>query len=198
VSPGAGWSIGSARQVPGGSRKNRFTASPPFPTMSLRTTRGRDMKRRHLLRDLPGGRQDKAPGQFGGRVRRGIRVQVRRDGHAVPVARGDVDVREDAALADELQPRQTLDQRRADGGSFAEKHQRLGVGQARREHVVVLHVVVVDGDRVAAEPGEAGQRAQGVKPVVEDRDVHVFQLAPRGAGVRLTGRAPSSRDAVGK
>ena len=63
-------------------------------------------------------------------------MQVRGDDDAVPRAGVDVDVRIDAALADELELRQALEQRRADRRALADQHQRLGVlqplGERRR------------------------------------------------------------------
>src|SRR6516165_951474 len=63
----------------------------------------------------------------------------------------DIDMRIDAALADEAQLRQPYNQRRADRGALADQHQRLDVGKPRRERVGVLDVVVPDRDVV---PGE--------------------------------------------
>ena len=72
------------------------------------------LERRHLLRNLPHRREDQPPGQLGGRVGRRAGVLVRRHDDAEPRAGLDVDVRIDAALADELELGQALEQRRAD------------------------------------------------------------------------------------
>ena len=55
-----------------------------------------------------------------------------------PRAGLDVDVRIDAALADEPEIGQALEQRRADLGALADQHQHLGVAQALGERVDVL------------------------------------------------------------
>ena len=89
-----------------------------------------------------------------------------------PRAGVDVDVRIDAALADEPQLRQALEQRRADLGALADQHQRLGVPQPLGQRVDVLDVIVPDRDVVAGQLREAGQRAQRVEVVVEDGDLH--------------------------
>ena len=84
----------------------------------------------------------------------------------------DVDVRVDAALADQPQLRQPLKQRRSDLGALADQHERLGVAQPLGEHVDVLDVVGPDRDVVPGQLGEAVERAQRVEVVVEDRDLH--------------------------
>ncbi len=60
-------------------------------------------QRRHLLRDLAHGGQHQAPRQLGRRVRRRAGVEVRRHDDAEAGAGLDVDVRVDAALADQPQ-----------------------------------------------------------------------------------------------
>ena len=143
------------------------------------------LQRRHLLRDLPHRRQHQAPGQFGRRVGRRVGVHVRRHDDAEPRAGRDVDMRIDAALADQLQLRQLLQQRRADLGALADQHQRLGILQPFRQRVGVLDVIVEDGDVVALELGEARQRPQRVEVIVEDGDLHAacsFLLALPLAG----------------
>ena len=65
------------------------------------------------------------------------------DTHDAELGAGvDVDVRIDAALADELQVGQALEQRRADLGAFADQDQRLGAGKPLGQRVEVLDVVV--------------------------------------------------------
>ena len=76
---------------------------------------------------------------------------VRRHDHAEPRAGVDVDVRIDAALADQPELGQALEQRRADLRALADQHQRLGVLQPLGQHVDVLDVVVPDRDVVAGE-----------------------------------------------
>ena len=100
----------------------------------------------------------------------------------------DIDMRIDAALADEAQLRQPYNQRRADRGALADQHQRLDVGKPRRERVGVLDVVVPDRDVVPGELREAGQRAHRVVIIVENGDLHeglsFISFAPRLRGAR--------------
>ena len=162
------------------------------------------LERGHLLRNLPHRREDQPPGQLGRGVRRRAGVLVRRHDDAEPRAGVDVDVRIDAALADQPQLRQALEQRRADLRALADQHQRLGVAQALGERVDVLDVIVPDRDVVAVELPEAGQRPQRVEVVVENRDLHRaapsfqarlrYQTAP-GRGRGHPRRPPTYMDA---
>ena len=80
---------------------------------------------------------------------------ARRHDDAEPRAGVDIDMRIDAALADQPQLRQPLQQRRADLRALADQHQRLGVAQPLRQRVDVLDVIVPDRDVVAGELAEA-------------------------------------------
>ena len=86
-------------------------------------------------------------------------------------------VREHAALADEPQCRQSLEQSRADLGALADQHEGFGVAQPIGQHVVVLHVIGPNGHVVTGKLLEAREGAQGVPAVVEDRDLHRYLLA---------------------
>ena len=97
---------------------------------------------------------------------------ARRHDDAEPRAVGDVDMRIDAALADELELRQSFEQRRADLRALANEHQRLGIGESRGERIGVLNVIVPDRDLMPGKPVETGQRPHGVVVVVEDGDFH--------------------------
>jgi hypothetical protein len=99
-------------------------------------------------------------------------VHVRGNDDAVAGAGLDVDVGVDAALADQAQVRQALEQFRVDPSAFADKHQRFGVAQPGGQFVDVLGVVGPHLHPVPVESAEASQGAQGVEPVVEDRHVH--------------------------
>ena len=74
----------------------------------------------------------------------------------------------DAALADQLQFRQPLQQRGANLRALADQHQRFGVAQALGQHVDVLDAIVPDLDVVARELAEAIEGAQRVENLVED------------------------------
>ncbi len=97
---------------------------------------------------------------------------ARGDDDAEPRAGVDVDMRIDAALADQLQLWQSLQQRRADLRALADQHQRFGVAQPLRQHVDVLDVIVPDRHVVAVELPEAVERPDRVEIVVEDGDLH--------------------------
>ena len=140
------------------------------------------LERGHLLRDLAHRREDQPPRQLGRRVGRRARMLARRDDDAEPRAGVDVDVRVDAALADQPEIGQALEQGRADLRALADQHQRLGVAQPLRERIDVLHMIVPDRDLVAVELAKARQRPQRVVIVVEDGDFHVRRPAPAGVG----------------
>ena len=89
-------------------------------------------------------------------------VLARRHDHAEPRAGVDVDVRIDAALADQPQLGQPLEQRRADLRALADQHQRLGVVQALGQRVDVLDVVVPDRDVVARELARSSASVRSV------------------------------------
>ncbi len=130
------------------------------------------LERSHLLGDLAHRRQHQRPGQLGGGIGWRAGMLARRHHHAQPGAVGDIDVGIDAALADELELRQPVEQRRTDLGALADQHQRFGVAQPLRQDFIVLHMVGPDRDVVAGELAEGGKRAHGVVIVVEDGDFH--------------------------
>ena len=76
---------------------------------------------------------------------------VGRHDHAAPRARIDVDVRIHAALADEPELVQLVEQRGADLRSLADKDQRFGVFQALGERVGLLDMVIPDFDLMAVQ-----------------------------------------------
>src|SRR5688500_8654439 len=110
------------------------------------------------------------PGELGRGIGRS-RLHARGDDDAAPRAGLDVDVRPGAALADEPQARQALDERLADRRALADQHQRLGVLQPPGLHVAVPGVIVPDRRLVAVALAVALERAHRVLVVVEDGDV---------------------------
>ena len=111
-------------------------------------------------------------------------MQARRHHDALLGAGVDVDVRIDAALADQLELGQLGEQRRADAGALADQDQRLGVLQPLGQRVGVLEMVVPDRDVVAVELLEAGQRPHGVVIIVKNGDFH--STGPHRNPLRLT------------
>src|SRR5262249_20005850 len=152
------------------------------------------LERFHLQRDVAHGGDDHAPGELGGRVRRHAEGLVRAQQHAEPRARVDVDVRKHAALADEPQLRQPLEERRADLGALADQDQGLRVLETLRERLGVLHVVVPHLDLVAGKLLERLEGAQGVVVVVEDVDFHAAHslVFARTSGLTTLMGAPAA------
>jgi hypothetical protein len=68
---------------------------------------------------------------------------------AEPRARVDVDVRIDAALTDQPEPVESMQERRANLGSLAYQDQCFGVAQSFSQHIDILYVIVPDLDCVA-------------------------------------------------
>jgi hypothetical protein len=136
-------------------------------------------ERRHLLRKLARRREDQRPGQLGRGVGRRAGVLARRHDDAETRTGLDVDVRIDAALADEFELGQPFEQRRSNGRALADEHQAFGVLEPRRERVGILHVVVPDRNLVSLELLEAGKRAQRVEIIVQNRNLHALRSANR-------------------
>ena len=133
---------------------------------------GPGLERGHLLRNLPHRGQRQAPRQFRGGVAR--RAGMLAGGHddAEIGAGADVDVRIDAALADEFEPREPFEQRCADFRALADQHQRVRILEPVGQDVDVLDVVVPDLDLVAVKFAKTVEGADRVEVVVEDRDLH--------------------------
>ena len=106
---------------------------------------------------------------------------ARRNDDAQPRAGVDVDMGIDAALADQFQSGQPLQQRRVDLRPLAEQDQHFRIGKPPGQAIDVLLVVVPDRDLVTRELCEAGQGPQRVEVVVQDRDLHGAMLT---AGMR--------------
>src|SRR5262245_37115116 len=102
----------------------------------------------------------------------------------------DVDVRIDAALADELELGQAFEQVGLNSRALADEHQAFGVLEPRRQRIGLLHVVVPDRNLVPRELAEAGKRAHRVEIIVEDRNLH----APRSIRRRARARAKFWRE----
>ena len=76
----------------------------------------------------------------------------------MPRAGTHVDVRIDAALADESEPVEPLEERLADRRALADQNQHLGILEPLSQRVDILGVIVPDGDVVAGDLLEAVER----------------------------------------
>ena len=146
------------------------------------------LERRHLLRDPAHGRQDQPECQLGRRIGRGARMLARRYDHAEPRTGVDVDMRIDAALADQFELLQALEQRRPDVRAFADQHQDFGFPEPRGQRPDVLDVIVPDLHVVAVEFAETRERAHSV---VSNRRGSICSLASPCLG--RCGRSPPTR-----
>ena len=145
----------------------------------------------YLLRNHPHRGNHQSPRKLGRRVRRRPGMHVRADQNAQARAGRDIDMRIHAALAGQAQLRQLFEKRRANLCPLANENERFGVAETLRECFHVLHVVVPDGDFVAAELLKAIERAQRIVIIIENRD---FQRAPPViSGSQHIGRSPFSR-----
>src|SRR5215216_2748309 len=102
-------------------------------------------------------------------------------------------MRIDAALADQLQLRQTLQQGVADLRPLADQHQSFGDAQPFRQHIHVLDMIVPDRDVMFVELAETIEGAQRVEIIVEDRYLHGC-ASP--AGVYFTASSSTSNISV--
>ena len=80
----------------------------------------------------------------------------------------DVDVRIDAALADQFEFGERFEQGSPNGRALADEHQAFGVLEPSSERGGILHVVVPHRDLVALELPKRGQRAKRIEVIVED------------------------------
>ncbi|MNC91542.1 hypothetical protein D3C83_78250 [compost metagenome] len=83
-------------------------------------------------------------------------------------------MRIDAALADQPQLVEPIEQGRADFRALAYQHQRLGIFQPLRERFDVLNVIVPDFNFMPAHFAETLQGADGVVIIVEYGDLHGY------------------------
>src|SRR5439155_20848181 len=112
----------------------------------------------------------------------------------MPRAGVDVDMRIDAALADEPQLIEALEQWSSNLRPLADQDQDFGVSQPFRECVEILDVVVPDGDFVACELLETGKGAQRIVIVVEDGDSHGGSALRRSRKARPVTATTSVRE----
>jgi hypothetical protein len=75
-------------------------------------------------------------------------------------------------LADEPQIRETLDQRRTDGGAFADEDQSFCIAQAMTERLDVLHMIIKNCDLMSGKFGKTWQSSDGIEIVIENCNFH--------------------------
>ena len=94
----------------------------------------------------------------------------------------DVDVRVDAALADEPKLVQSMEQRRADLSPLAYQHQHFGIPQSFGQRIDILDVIVPDLDFVTCQLFEAVEGAKRIVIIIKNGDLHKDKLI---AGVNI-------------
>ena len=97
---------------------------------------------------------------------------IRRYDHAATCTRVDVDMRVDAALADEPQRVEAIEQGLTDVRTLANQHERLRVFEAPGQRIDVLRVIVPDRDLVAVQLAKARESTKGVEVVIQNRNLH--------------------------
>jgi len=130
------------------------------------------LQRCHLLRDLPHRRQDQSPSQFRGRIRRCAGMLAGGQNDAVFGTCVDVDVRVNASLADEFQPRKALYQRPSYFGPFSNEDERFCVAQPRCEFVNIRPVIGPDPHVMVFELRKTRKMTKRIKIVVQYADLH--------------------------
>ena len=86
----------------------------------------------------------------------------------------------DAALADELQFRQPVEEFPGYLRALPEQHHRIEIAKPFGKSRDILDVVVEDGNVVPCKLRETGQVPQGVEIVVQDRQLHAHTLKSAG------------------
>ena len=84
----------------------------------------------------------------------------------------DIDMRVDAALADQLEVRKAGKQCLGHGCTFAKKDETFCIGQAFMQDGGIFGVIRPDCHVMTVEPGEGRQGLQCVEPVVQNMDPH--------------------------
>src|SRR6185295_18796727 len=129
-------------------------------------------KRKHLLRNLTHGRNDQAPGPLCSGIGRTAGMLIRRDDDPATGTCVDIDMWVDAALADEPQGVEALEQRFSDLRTLANQHQNLSVLKTRCECVDILDMIVPDRHLVSVQLAKAPEGTKRVEIVIENRNLH--------------------------
>ena len=97
---------------------------------------------------------------------------ARRNNDAELRASLDVDVRIDAALTNEPELAQSMEQRHADLGPLADQYQYFGIPQSFGQRIDILDVIVPDLDLVARQLFEAVERPKRVVIIIKNGNLH--------------------------
>jgi hypothetical protein len=108
-------------------------------------------------------------------------------------ARLDVDMRIDAALADQFEPGEPFEQGSINFRALADKHKALSRLQTRRERVGILHVIVPDCDLMAVQYVETGESTQRVEVVVKNCNLHASRSV---CGASIRSHKPAKADST--
>jgi hypothetical protein len=95
-------------------------------------------------------------------------MEVGRNHDAEPRTGRHVDMRIDAALADQPKPGEPLQEWRPDIGPLSEKHERFRVVEPPRQGISILDMVIPNADLVAVEFLEAFQAPERVVVIIQD------------------------------
>src|SRR4051812_40872090 len=104
---------------------------------------------------------------------------IGRHDHPVACTRVDIDMRIDAALTDEPQGVEALEQRLADLRTLTNQHEHLRACEARRERLDVLGVIVPDRYFMAVQFVKAGETTKRVEIIIENCNLHGTFLSLR-------------------
>jgi hypothetical protein len=88
----------------------------------------------------------------------------------------NIDMRVDTTLAYEPELVQSIEQRRADLGTFTYQHQHFSIPQALGQCTDILHVIVPYLDFVTCELFEALKRADCIEIVVKNGYLHTTMM----------------------
>jgi len=99
-------------------------------------------------------------------------MHVRAKQNAVAGAANNIDMRIYAALADQLQFRQPIQQSPRDAGPFADKHESFSLSQTVCKDIFVIDMIIPYFYVMIAKFSETRKMTKRIVPVVEDCDFH--------------------------
>ncbi len=105
-------------------------------------------------------------------------MKVRAKEDAIAGAGLNIDMRKDAALADQSKIGEAVKQRARDAGPLADQHKSFDVGKPVDEFILVFNMIRPDGYIMPRQLCEARKRPQRIKPVVKNRNLHACPHYP--------------------